>query len=1081
MPVYEHQTPRALQAVLLHDPLITDDRRDTTHGSYAATQRGPLPGVAVYQTGDIGVSSATAGNLGPTLRVLAMGQQDDNAVAVMVDRAGMPGDGCEVVTRVYDADAGADVWRAGSTPTVLDRMGAPALDRGGDGPRNVDGVRLADGSALVVWHNSGIIYCRTYDPTTGDWAAAAVTVADHTRAMDADGAMPTAAGIVDDSPVCVERLPSGRLLVAVLVEGPDAAADADLAMHYSDDDGATWIASTLQGYDTPVPSGADYDCIEMAHSGDSVLMLISAVWTDGEQAVHRGWLQYASDDIGGSFRLVQTWNDGNSTDEVGRPTIVVDNAGRYHVLHHLYTSSYVTSTPQVRSISSPWEPLREVTATQISAGISVSTTDCVGWAESTGLLWAAWEDGEQIRLARSVDLGQTWTQLDTALTTTPGLSWSRLLAVPCGGGVLWLVAGTGLTRPIQNMSLLQSGGWTMLPQPRVGAGHPGELRGWDQTWHAVCLPTVHGWTLTGTAGTVAISGDYAMTITAGTGYYSLGLGSISPEVGLSAEIECKTTTTSSGFPATHVGASLVCSNGSQDIRIDVRLENAAVQLWDLNAGAAVAASAAWDMTERTALRVSIRYRNGTDPEAALYAREYGSDYWQLLAVGPVVRRTSGAAAASSVAWGNLGTVGSSTWYRVGVSTPAGSGSHTATTDSLAAGVALSQAPYTLPGAWLPSAPGRLWVTGQTYLQGREGPGRRGDRWEIAPRYRAGLPAVLSRSPQEPYSSTGAGLAQVVLYEPEPGHLHHPGGTAVGIGVVGANVRTIDLVGESGAGLVQICQLDLAAGTTSLGYTRSGDTLRVSGAGIASYLRARDLVGSTVDLGSSKLRTVRRATSGVWRAGSIGVSLQLDGVDGTEPTSGTLDLWRTQGAAVRLGMLTGYQWWGWRIPVQSTVSGRFRVGRVVIGPAVLWGHDPSRGRSVLYETARDVVESPGAVAGRTLAPMRRVIDLGWREGVPQSWGDDPGYLQAGGVPAAMRGDLSPIESLTADHGALDGQLVYLPRLDYDRDAVAEETVSAVGREVCVYAEISRDPTVEDISGRLARDPVQRATMQIREVV
>ena len=1081
MPAYEHQSTRALQAVLLPDPLISEATRDASHGSTFLTQRGPLPGVAVYQTGQIGVTSTTAGDLGPTLRLLAMGAQDDNTVETAVVRAGMPGDGCEIATQVRDEDAEGQIWRGWSTPNVLEGLATAELDKGLDGVRNVDGVRLSDGRALLVWHNSGIISCRIFDPSTADWSAAAVVVADHTRAMDADGAMPTAAAITTGSPVCVERLPSGRLLVAVLVEGPAAAADADLAIHYSDDDGATWIASTLQGYDVPLPAGADYDCIEMAQSGDQILLLVAVTWTDEQQAAWHGWVQYASNDVGASFRLVQDWNDGASTERVGRPTIVVDLAGTFHVLHHLYNSGITTSTPQVRSVSSPWEPLREVTATQVSGGIALSTTDCIGWAESSGMLWAAWEDAEAVRLARSVDLGQTWVLLDTSLTTTAGLSWSRLLAVPCGAGVLWLLSGSGLTRPAQNMALLQSGGWTMLPQPRVGPGHPGELRGWDETWHAVCLPTVHGWTLTGTAGTVTPSGDYSMAITAGTGSYSIGLGSISPEVGVSLDWECKTSTTSSGFPATHVGASLVCSNGSQDIRVDVRLELAQVQLWDVNAGAAIGTAATWDTTERSTFRVSIRYRNGTDNEAALYAREHGSAFWTLLATGPVSRRTSGAAAASSVAWGNLGTIGSSTWYRAGVSTPAGFGAHTGTTDSLAAGVALSDAPYTLPGAWLPSAPGRLWVGGGLYLQGRGGPGRRGDRWQIAPRYRAGAASILTRSPSDAYSSTGAGAAQVVLYEPEPGALHHPGGTAVGIVAIDSNVRTIDLVGDAGAGVVQICQLDLASGTTALGYTRSGDTLRVSGAGVASYLRAQDLVGATVDLGSGKLRRVRRASSGVWRAGSIGVTLQLDGIDGTEPASGTLDLWRTQGAAVRLGMLTGYQWWGWRIPVQSTVNGRFRVGRVLIGRAVLWGNDPSRGRSVLYQTSRDVVESPGAVAGRTLAPVRRVIDLGWREGVPESWGDDPSYLQAGGVPAAMRGDLSPIETLTADHGALDGQVVYLPRLDYDPAAVAAETVVAVGREVCVYAEISRDPTVEDVSGRLARDPVQRATMQIREVV
>ena len=139
----------------------------------------------------------------------------------------------------------------GALRRCTSKMSEASLDRGADGFHNWAGVDLGNGEAVVVWNDSGVLECRRYDTETHDWAAAAVTIADHSRAMDADGAQPAGAGYTSGHPCDVLRLPSGRLLAAVLALGPGGGVD--LVIHYSDDGSLTWRSLTLAGYDVELP------------------------------------------------------------------------------------------------------------------------------------------------------------------------------------------------------------------------------------------------------------------------------------------------------------------------------------------------------------------------------------------------------------------------------------------------------------------------------------------------------------------------------------------------------------------------------------------------------------------------------------------------------------------------------------------------------------------------------------------------------------------------------------------------------------------------------------------------------------
>lgn len=1044
------------------------------------TESSPVPGVGVYQYGSIGRTSTTAGDKGPALAPQLVGEQVRD-IEVMVTRAGMPGAGCEVAVRRDMGDDGLQ-WFGRSTDNVLQQTSAAALNRGIDGPHNWAGVDLENGEGLVVWNNSGVISGRRYDTASHDWVAAAVVIADQSRAMDADGAQPAPASYTSGHPVDVLRLPTGRLLVAAFVLGPGGGVD--LVVHYSDDDSLTWRSLTLAGYDVELPVGATYDSIAWHHSHELVLLLVGVSWMD-EQTARRGWVQYASADIGHSFDLVETWNESPfpaGQPYVRRPDITATPDG-------VFVVAYLEGTPgtalsvQVRRIASPYLPLRQADAIDIMSGSSGSIAeDVTCWCDTVGVLHVAWSAGNRIQIARSYDGGVTWDDFDTALTHTPGALVDRFRAIPIGSRVLWTMQLTASgARPAQWLALLESGGWTMVPMPRTEAGHPLELRGFggdaagfeSSTWWPVAAPTIFGWTLAGTAGSISPSGDWALSWSSATGEYQGTYGSHSAGTGIDVHFEAKTSATPADTTVQGVGLEVGVGNGAEDLRVDVRLANGEIGIYDTNnAGAVIGSAVAFDCTVRRVYRVALSY-DAVGNTVALYSRPADGEVWTLLVSGVATRRTVGAGT-SFVNWGQFGAH-SSTWYGVHVTIGDGFGSHTATTDSLAAGLAISKAPDSLPGGPLPALPNRLHVEAESYLRARRGPGARGDHWIFATDHLYRAANLLSRSPQEEHRTTADNVAQSYVFAPLGGTVeHHFGASAPGGAVFGANYRQAKLQGGDGTTWTDIATLDLADGLTGLSYSRTGDTYRVAVGTTAAVIRPREVIGGTIADGAARYRIVDVVQAGPWRSGSASVVLRVEGAPaGT--ASGSLDIWRPCGAVVALGYTTAHKYYRWRVAPETTVDGFYRCGRLVVGPVLVLGQRWSKGRATTYVPQVELEEAPGYVASRRRGDMLRATSVSWSEGFPTEWGDDPQWQQAGGVPIAMVGDLSPVETLTALVGGGDGQVVLLPRIEHDPDAVSVEIVQCAGRYRAILGRLSGEPEVIDVDGDELVDAVQRVAV------
>jgi hypothetical protein len=1038
----------ALAALLVPDPLISAATLiDAPAGG------SPRPAVPVPTSPD------PATTRGPEVYLHAScpggGQTGD--LAVQVSRGGLPGRGAEVVVQVDDG--GTPLW-LGWAGHVLERVCEDRLDKGTDGPRNHAGVEALDGAVVVLWLDSGVLYARRWTLADDGWEGAAVVVADGTAAYGNDGASPQlVAGCCD-----VVRLGDGRLLALFLCKNTDA--DNDIGTAVSSDHGSSWTVTSWAASNTPIPGTTSVSSLAAGYDAarNAVLVLVRADWTVTATA-YTGWVQYASGDDGGSFELVDSAVGLALSESVSHASIVAVPEVAGGGLAVLARGSSTAGRLLCLRAASPYQVLRTSHA-QAVVVLAAMTGDTVeAWADPDGTLWAA--GGPNVgatRLAWSRDGGASWTTLSTPLFdagTGIGTGVDRLLIVPRtedGAGLLVFATDTSMAaRPDQQLAVLEVGGWRSLCQPRVAGGWPGELRAWSQTWVAWTDPVSAGWTLAGTAGTLATTGDWGLALSGASRAYELTLSSASSTTGAIMHAEVR------GVTSTTVDQAAFLRLEVDGAAVELRLGTASLVLRDVH-GASTIATVSATMSERVHLCLAVR---GTT--AAAYWRADEDRAWQLVASGTVT--VSGSTAQAS--WGHGSTVSSpvSTWTRVSVCEDAGYGAALTVTDSPAYGTILAAAPASLPGASLPAAPGYLGLPEGVHVWASGGPARRGDAWDVDLSDDYPAAHLLSRSRAEVCRTSGTGAARWA-WEPAGGTVHHPGGHAVGLAVFGANFLEAELQGWDGSAWQTVASLDLAVG--GIAYTRSGDTLRVASGGIAGRpLRALDLVGATVRLASGVLRRVRSATGGTPTSGVHTLTLQLEGITGSEPTSGTATIGMRTGAVVVLGHVTGYSRWALYVPTGSSVDGHYEAHRVVIGAVHVLGARYSHGRVVGTQPQVDVVEVPGLRGARRLAAPVRRIELAWVEGVPtRRHTTTPSWISAGGTAVAGAGDLSVLEALQASHGGGLDQLVYLPRLAHDPDATGPEEVRVLGRDLAILATLTGELVEENVIGEEAWNEVVR---------
>ena len=133
--------------------------------------------------------------------------------------------------------------------------------------------------------------------------------------------------------------------------------------------------------------------------------------------------------------------------------------------------------------------------------------------------------------------------------------------------------------------------------------------------------------------------------------------------------------------------------------------------------------------------------------------------------------------------------------------------------------------------------------------------------------------------------------------------------------------------------------------------------------------------------------------------------------------------------------------GLRIPAQTTLENDFRIGLLHLGAVVVPGKQYQRGRTITISSGTETTETQsGVIYARNYRPSRRLFRIAWTEGIDISeiQGDnpDPDYWIAdavSGQPIAIANDVPDLLQGLLDY--LQGEktpIVYLPMISKDTD-------------------------------------------------
>jgi hypothetical protein len=208
------------------------------------------------------------------------------------------------------------------------------------------------------------------------------------------------------------------------------------------------------------------------------------------------------------------------------------------------------------------------------------------------------------------------------------------------------------------------------------------------------------------------------------------------------------------------------------------------------------------------------------------------------------------------------------------------------------------------------------------------------------------------------------------------------------------------------------------------------------------------------------------------------------VDGTEGAAGTDgQIWSPEVAVVV--KLDGARYAGYKlvVPVQDTVDGYFEIGRLVLGPVVVFGLDYSWGRALETKPGTETQETQDRhFSTRVRSAPARTVEFGWADGVDlsQIYDGSPDYVKSstsnGALPVASVADVPQVvEGLVRMLDGEAGQVVYLPRIPK-----AGAMATMVHRDDRMLGSPVGSVRIENVQGDESDDELVRvATVVLRE--
>jgi hypothetical protein len=1018
-----------LRGVLVHDERISSAYLDATRTT--ATEAGPLPDTPVPDA------------LG-FLELEALGVYTDETDVVSYNVAckkpGAPTVGTPGGSLVYRR-SGASSWIGWHAPNVITGVSVPVSSSNpkiaGVAPGGA--VTLPSGKVVHVYEDRTTapdrIRCHTRNPDTTAWSSP-VTVRDLVQSGDVNEyALPTLVVLPSGT------RSAGRLLCFYMQTDANDATLHGLSMSYSDDEGATWTTGGDLLW-TRTIAGNPYAMQAVYHRGYITILLSVSIL--GYHLV--------SEDLGVSWTTVE-----NPTGSYYAPAVTASG----EVL--LFRGDDVLRKP------GPFEQFSESSTVFETADGTANVVAAV--VDDTGVAWVVRHKSGgtstyQDELYLDALDTQTMTRLDWNRTDNSAGDPAHPLKFPAvagatsvfdlgsqnwaltkySAGLLLIAPGDGTSTSFatdysSSLWAIELGGydtlaWQSRSFGRVDANTSGVF------YLPLDTPAALGWTAAG-LGLASVSsitdGNFtglAITPASTRAWYTEG--AAGKNIIVSGRVRCNEATSYTVLRAERDdGATL-------NYRAEVKIGNGSIVLYNAN-GAASLATATVDTSKVWDVKLFVA---GT--RAALYYKAPTSRRWTEVGKGALTNLGASAVAASRVTWGILdGTLPAheADWFYLGASMHQ-HGTATGFTSSDADLLSLYGFPVT------PYTRG-LYLDNGVRLRGKGGTMFNADTWTVRARYQYPVEACLydaNRSPSTGWRSADT-TQQSIAFDLEGAGATF-GCSSIGLALVGINFRTAYLeYSTDGTNWTTTLTFDAAAAMgTTIGYTVQGNT--VAGRVVPSQataaggltVEASELIGGTVLLGDTVAAdvyaTITANSEGAWRdpASSRAIDLRVEPRSGDDlallTSPDTAQVWFPSGVHVRHNFAATPRYWRLRIPSQTTATGDFRIGALVIGGVVVFGLQNSWGRRLTLESNVDRVEDEaGRRYTRRRGPERRGVELSWVDPFDTTdlYGTtpDPDYVRARNNASyrgvALRGDSSVAEGIVRRSRAGELPVVYLPAI------------------------------------------------------
>lgn len=1084
-------TKNSFRGLLVPDARVNKENLDAA-STY--TQAGPQVGIPAPQA-DTNLSLEATGS-----------QSAGGELRIATHKAGYPGLGGASFRWKNESDS-ATQWRGSWPPSTmadwrLIELGNPSAGLGETKQAiDPDGVLMDDGKIGFVYHQVvnvlGSDQHRVVFRSYSDDGTVSSSVTLYNRLTT-----PT-----QDLHPCIMKLPSGRLMVYHFLESL-AQDTVQVQAWTSTDHGANWtlandacldeaidVSSATAAYDLGTRPAAK---MRVAYSGGQTLLLIAHRANDTSGTYVDGFHQYASSNQGMSFQTVEVWG----LEVIGVQQSIVPSYNGFEVFYISRVSG--SDKPIRKSLSSAYIPLSTATEFQgpnaLRNGnfeIGAFATDRYGAAEMEAVKG---DDGILYVLARArVDgVSSNCTNLLIAADYTGGANRTasyRTLGQGTGGtaasapnaGLIWygentsdtpvrlgLVAAHGRIAMFHNWSASTATRDNSLAVAFLGGynditlgtyrddGEYARQVCWDHTYFPLELPNnFSGWTATGT-GTVSVNNGYLSISTSSSAqrYTKTPPGTIAE--GIICHFGVKHIS-QIGPTNDIVFVRLTQADGSDNYAADIIIRAGIVKVEDNNGGS-LKGSLSINAQDTYGVEVLAFFKSGTISCYARLRDGAADKQWQAVCTNASI--SDSGTGTSEVRFGHVaGNTAESRWYFLNY-----------VSDEFAGGVDASTGftnPDDLQGK-LFNAQGYTYVNDGVSIRGIDGPTVPGDTWNIDARYDYGIERILyssEPSPSKGWRSTNTSANEIIWSFQGPNDY-----TTAGLFLTGCNWKTGSLQGWNGSAWVSLASINMATGQTSLAYLRSGNGVTVNtGASTAAgrYYESDELIGGTVDLGSSKLRKITKNTAGVWTnaAGAVLPAVQFDGLDNTEPASGTLDIWSPSIMIVIHDLDRIFTKMKLVIDSQSTADGDLRVGQVMIGSMELFSQDYSYGRVIASDPNTQLITyRDGTRSSFRRGSNRRSVSFGWGEGVDvteiQGSSVDADYLLStstgGASPVGYRGDTpSRLMQLISSTAGANIPVVYVPRVDAGSSGNDVKTIQ--GTSGALYGRIVSGVNIDSIVG------------------